>query len=132
MRALAIVPFILFLTMATPAAGESPAGSAPEIGAAALHARMQAGSRPLVVDMRTPEEFALGHLPGAVNVPHDQVAARLGELTTKAEIVAYCTAGGARSRQGEAALLAAGRSVLHLTGGFVAWQQEGLPVEPEP
>src|SRR5262249_19413255 len=44
----------------------------------------------LVLDVRPEAEYAAGHIPGAVNVPHDQLAARLAELPERADIVAYC------------------------------------------
>ena len=49
-----------------------------------------------VVDVRTASEFNAGHLPGAVNIPHDQLAARVAELLVKKEdnIVLYCKSGG--------------------------------------
>jgi phage shock protein E len=51
-----------------------------------------AGAR--LVDVRTPEEFAAGHLPGAILIPHDQVAARARELgPSTTPIVLYCRSG---------------------------------------
>ena len=44
----------------------------------------------LVLDVRPEAEYAAGHIPGAVNVPHDQLAARLAELPDSTDIVAYC------------------------------------------
>jgi rhodanese-related sulfurtransferase len=44
----------------------------------------------LVLDVRLEAEYAAGHIPGAVNVPHDQLAARLAELPDGADIIAYC------------------------------------------
>ena len=48
-----------------------------------------------VFDVRTPEEFAGGHLPGAVNIPHDQIAARAAELPAEkgARVILYCRTG---------------------------------------
>lgn len=47
------------------------------------------------VDVRTPEEFASGHVAGAINIPHDQMAARFGELAEyrDSSIVLYCQSG---------------------------------------
>src|SRR5262245_31665615 len=49
----------------------------------------------VVLDVRTPEEFAAGHLPGARNIPHDQLADRLGELAgaKDKDVVVYCRSG---------------------------------------
>jgi rhodanese-related sulfurtransferase len=101
---------------------------APSITPAELEARLSSSHAPLVLDVRSEAEYAAGHIPGAVNVPFDQVAARAAEIQSPNGIAVYCGV-GPRARRGEAALLAAGReSVLHLEGGFTAWQAAGLPV----
>jgi rhodanese-related sulfurtransferase len=116
-------------------------GEAPSISPRELEARLARGGELLVLDVRTPEEYAAGHVPGAINVPHEQVAARAaeraagGEVTALAaelvgggEVAVYCRK-GPRARLAEAALQRAGRQgVLHLEGGFTAWEADGLPV----
>jgi rhodanese-related sulfurtransferase len=102
---------------------------APSISPQELEARMAKGDAPRVVDVRTPEEFRAGHIPGAINVPHDQVAAHAKELASERGVAIYCVK-GPRARLGEQALAAAGvGGVLHVEGGFAAWQAAGLPVE---
>jgi rhodanese-related sulfurtransferase len=89
----------------------------------------ESGTAPVVIDVRTAEEYASGHVPGAVNIPFDQVAQRIAELDAPRGVALYCMV-GPRARKGESALLAAGyESVLHLEGGLAAWQAAGLPVE---
>jgi rhodanese-related sulfurtransferase len=101
---------------------------APSISAAELRAQMASGDAPLVVDVRTPEEFRAGHIPGAINVPYDQVAAHAAELASPKGVAMYCLK-GPRARLGEQALLSrAITRVLHVEGGFAAWQAAGLPV----
>jgi rhodanese-related sulfurtransferase len=107
------------------ARGESQSSIAP----AALAARIEAGSAPRILDVRSPEEFASGHVPGAVNVPHDQLASRLAEVPKDKDVVIYCRSG---RRTGLAAeLLAAnGYSRLgHLEGDMLAWQEKQRPME---
>ena len=102
---------------------------APDISATELHARRESKSAPLVIDVRTPEEYASGHIPGAVNIPFDQVAQRIAELDAPHGVALYCMV-GPRARKGESALMAAGyETVFHLDGGLAAWQAAGLPVE---
>ena len=102
---------------------------APSISATELHAQREAGSAPVVIDVRTSEEYASGHVPGAVNIPYDEVADRIGEIDAPNGVALYCMV-GPRARKGESALLAAGfETVLHLEGGLAAWQAAGLPVE---
>ncbi len=58
-----------------------------------LRARMDAGEAIQLLDVRTPSEFATGYLPGALNVPVDDLRDRLGELDKTAETVVYCKVG---------------------------------------
>ena len=112
---------------------ESPESTpAPSISAAELHAQRESGAAPVVIDVRTPEEFASGHIPGATNIPFDQVAQRIAEIEAPQGVALYCMV-GPRARKGESALLAAGyEKVFHLEGGLAAWQAAGLPVEGAP
>jgi rhodanese-related sulfurtransferase len=127
--ALALVAAVLAAPGAAPA--DEPQ-EAPSIAPAELQARRDAGTAPVVLDVRTAEEYATGHVPGAVNIPFDQVAERISEVDAPHGVALYCMI-GPRARKGEAALLAAGyESVLHLEGGLAAWQAAGLPVEREP
>ncbi len=110
-------------------AEDSESTQAPSISAAELHARRESRAAPVVIDVRTPEEYATGHIPGALNVPFDQVAQRIAEIDAPEGVALYCMV-GPRARKGEAALLAIGYDkVLHLEGGLAAWQAAGLPIE---
>ena len=106
--------------------------TAPKISQAELLQRMQAGERQmLLLDVRTPEEFAAGHVPGAINIPHDQLAARLDELAAARsnEIVTYCRS-GKRAALALTTLHDAGFEQLqHLEGDFLAWQAAERPIE---
>ena len=97
---------------------------------ARLAQRMQAANEPapLLLDVRTPQEFAAGHIPGARLVPHDQLDARLGELERGRDVVVYCKT-GRRAALAESLLRAEGFQVRQLQGSWVAWQAAGLPVE---
>lgn len=104
------------------------AEEAPSISPADLHALRATEAAPLVLDVRTQKEFADGHLPGALNIPYDEVPDRLAEIKAPNGVVVHCAV-GPRARKGEATLLAAGfKSVLHLEGGFLAWQAAGYEV----
>ena len=82
-----------------------------------------------VLDVRTPEEFASGHVPGAVNIPYDQVASRLAEIPKDKEVVLYCRS-GRRAGLAAAELEKAGYADLQLMqGDMPAWEKAGLPVE---
>ena len=99
------------------------------ISAVELQERRESGAAPVVIDVRTPDEYASGHIPGAVNIPFDQVAQRIAEIDAPHGVALYCMI-GPRARKGESALLAAGyEKIFHLEGGFAAWQAADLPVE---
>lgn len=86
--------------------------------------------RVTVLDVRPPEEFAAGHVPGAVNVPLSELEAHLQDLDSAQEVVAYC--------RGPHCVLAfdavkqlreKGLKARRLEDGFPEWKQAGLPVE---
>jgi hydroxyacylglutathione hydrolase len=82
-----------------------------------------------VVDVRSPEEWSGGHLPGAVHIPLAQLPDRAGELDASAPIVLHCKGGG-RSSIAASFLQSRGASkVSNLVGGFEAWVAKGFPVE---
>ena len=82
-----------------------------------------------VLDVRPEDEFALGHLPGAVNIPLRALEARLSELDPSQEIVAYCRGPYCvLSYEAVAALRARRFKVRRLEDGFPEWRAAGLPV----
>ena len=75
-------------------------------------------SKALVVDVRTPGEFASGHHPRAVNIPIDQVQSRMAEFgDKKTPVVVYCASGN-RSGRAKQALESAGYTQVTNAGGF--------------
>lgn len=84
-----------------------------------------------LLDVRTPEEFASGHVPGAVNVPVDQVSASnptISALSKDEDVYVICAVGGRSSRASDV-LAEAGFKAVNIQGGTEAWKQAGLPVE---
>ncbi|HEU4374997.1 MAG TPA: rhodanese-like domain-containing protein [Telluria sp.] len=84
----------------------------------------------VVVDVRTPEEFAAGHLRDAKNIPLADLGTRIGELEkSKGRSVVVVCQTGARADKAVRQLAAAGfDDVVSLDGGLTAWQAAGLPV----
>ena len=82
-----------------------------------------------VLDVRPPDEFALGHVRGAVNVPLRELKARLAQLDPSQEIVAYCRSHYCvLSYEAVATLRKRGFKVRRLEEGFPEWRAAGLPV----
>lgn len=83
-----------------------------------------------VLDVRPPEEFAAGHLPGAVNIPLRELEQRVQELPQDQEIVAYCRGPYCvLAYEAVAQLRKQGFSVRRMEEGFPEWRLAGLPVE---
>jgi rhodanese-related sulfurtransferase len=83
-----------------------------------------------LLDVRPDDEFAHGHLPGALNLPLGQLARRLSELTPGPEVVAYCRGPWCvLSYEAVALLRREGRRARRLEDGFPEWKAAGLPVE---
>jgi rhodanese-related sulfurtransferase/DNA-binding transcriptional ArsR family regulator len=84
----------------------------------------------LVIDVRPAEEYAAGHIPGALSVPLSELKGRIAQLPSAAEIVAYCR--GPYCVLAPQAIEILGRAGLRarrLTEGFPEWRLAGLPVE---
>ena len=82
-----------------------------------------------MIDVRAPDEWAAGHLPGVVNIPLGTVPARMKEIPTDKPIVLQCRT-GERSAIAASLMQAAGiENVKNLVGGFRRWSSEGYPVE---
>ena len=80
-----------------------------------------------LVDVRSASEFASGHIPGAVNIPMDQIEARLDDLRPGVPIVLICQT-GKRARMTAGMLDPCRLQISVLDGGTSAWIQAGLPV----
>ena len=86
--------------------------------------RLQSEPRPQIIDVRSPTEFAAGHVPGAVNIPMEQMESRLADLHATA-VVLVCQSGTRAAMVAER--LAADRTGLQvLAGGTNAWTNNGL------
>lgn len=100
-----------------------------QLTAPELHAHLQStGLKPLLLDVREPQEFAYCHIEGSLHIPMNDVPARIGELDPEREIVCICHHGmrsasvaGFLERQGF-------RNVVNLSGGIDAW---AVRVDPE-
>jgi rhodanese-related sulfurtransferase len=79
------------------------------------------GAQPLLVDARTPQEFAAGHVPDAVNIPVDELRTRKSELSRDREIAVYCQV-GQRGYLATRILRQAGFQAVNVGGGYKTYQ----------
>lgn len=103
----------------------------PNIDIAAARALIAANPDTLVVDVRTPAEFETAHIPGAINLPLDQVDAHLGRIVADAggRMLLICQSGN-RATQACTRLVGAGMAeAAVMTGGMNSWIAAGGPVQ---
>lgn len=91
--------------------------------------RMQQDANILVLDVRTPAEYAAGHVPGAINIPHESIAAQLELLQRHRDqpVVLYCQSGRRATLAAEVLERAGFSGLKHLTGDMPGWREAGLP-----
>lgn len=100
----------------------------PSINAQELDEKLKAANKPLVLDVRQPEEYREGHIAGARLIPLDELRKRANELPKNREIVCVC-ASGSRSHSATKFLLDSGYQVINMKGGMFTWQRAGLAVK---
>jgi len=82
-----------------------------------------------IVDVRTPAEYAGGHVPGAVNIPHMSIIARKAELAADKELVFICQVGQRSALACEFAAAAGFKDLFNVEGGTDAWLKAGYGVD---
>lgn len=88
---------------------------------------------PVLVDVRTPEEYAEGHLPDALNIDFKSdgfLASAESALGTDRPVYVYCRS-GRRSAAAASQLAGKGYTVVNLDGGIIDWEKRGFPVTTE-
>lgn len=95
-----------------------------------LGRRLDADPELVVLDVRDPDEFAAGHVPGSVNIPYGELPGRLGEVPSGPTIATICSGG---KRSGLAASILQRKGIgplIHVAhGGVATWRRLGRPVE---
>ena len=117
-------------TTATPdAPAEGDPAELPQVVDAETVASIQDDPEVVLIDVREPEEYAAGHIPGVTLIPMGEVPERLDEIPTDKTVITYCRSGN-RSGQVMQFLQQQGYDNVHnMEGGIIAWEQAGLPVE---
>ena len=112
-------------------APEPVRASAYEIAPVEVSEWLHSDSAPFLLDVREPNEWEIGHLPGAMRISVNELQERMNELDTAREMVVYCRS-GVRSGRAVDMLRAAGfRKVKNMTGGILRWSDEVDPSIPK-
>lgn len=121
---------VLFLLIGLFAGAVSATHNAP-VSAPRLAAQLDKGDAPLILDVRSEQEFQSGHVPGATNIPYQELPDNLSKLSggKDREIVVYCESGG-RADVANNFLESAGYTRVHnLEGHMRHWREGGFPQE---
>jgi len=108
-----------------------PANAGDSIAPSELADRIGTSNAPLILDVRTPGEYAAGHIPGAVYIPHTELRDRLSEVISHQdrEIVVHCQM-GPRAGVAQSILSQAGfTQIRELEGHMRQWNASGYPIE---
>ena len=112
--------------------GRGQATNSPirQMSATELNEELQNGNAPILVDVRTPNEYQHdGHIAGSRLLPLNVFMQRINELPQDKPIVCVCRSGN-RSQAAAEQLLAQGfENVSNLSGGMFGWRRAGLPIE---
>jgi rhodanese-related sulfurtransferase len=100
----------------------------PSLNATELNEKLKNGKRPLVIDVRQPDEYRAGHIAGSKLIPLGELGKRINELPKDKEIVCVC-ASGSRSRSATKYLVGAGYNAFDMSGGMFTWQRAQLPIK---
>ena len=124
MRLLTLTLAVLVLLLSATAWGHD---AIPDISPESLYSN---GFEGLILDVRSAEEFAEGHVPGALNVPHSEIASHLATLgSIQKPVLVYCRSGRRAGIALETLTNLGFEQLYHLDGDMQAWQSESLPVE---
>lgn len=119
-------------TSATPATSAKGANVAPaDVAPADVLELTQRADGPLLLDVRTLEEFASGHVPGAIHIPVDELAGRLAEIEPYRDrgVVTYCKSGRRAQAAVETLRDAGFTNAIRMDGSMDRWLSEHRPVE---
>jgi len=113
--------------------GEQTADGYENATIAHTHEHWQQGAQSpipfMLLDVRTPEEYAEGHISGAKLIPIQVLAERMSEVPHDKQVYVYCHSGGRSSRASKLLAENGFTNIENVVGGIVAWKKSGYPVE---
>ena len=124
------VLFALFFVLSSTSFAQTAAKDSIQVLSIAQFEKMATKKKSKIIDVRTPEEFASGHIAGAVNIPVQAAdfAAQIGALDPAGQYAVYCRSGN-RSQPAVQAMEAVGITTIYeLESGTKGWAAEGQPL----
>jgi len=113
--------------------GEQTADGYENASVVHTHDHWQAGDKSpvpfMLLDVRTPGEYAEGHIPGATLIPIQVLAERLSEVPKDKQVYVYCHSGSRSARASKLLAEHGFKNIENMKGGIVAWKDAGYPVE---
>ena len=116
---------VLLVGLSLLSCAPKPGDAYPTVGVKELKTAVDSGA--YVLDVRTPQEFAEGHIASAVNLPLDQVQGRASEVPGDRPVYVICRS-GSRSAQASQFLHKAGKDIRNVGGGMNDWASAGYPL----
>ncbi len=130
MKKLSLIFFFLIFSAGPIACAQKPIGD-KSITAGDLAAQIVAGTAPLILDVRSQKEFADGHIPGAINIPHTELEERIAELDGRKNdtLVLHCRSGRRAVSADEVLRQNGFTEIVELEGHMLDWRAGNHPVE---
>ena len=100
----------------------------PSLDAMELSEKLKNGKRPLVLDVRQPNEYRVAHIPGSKLIPLNELYRRMNELPKSREIVCVCDS-GSRSKSATKILIKSGYNAIDMKGGMLTWRRAKLAIK---
>jgi len=82
-----------------------------------------------LVDVRQPNEYAAGHVPGSLLIPLDRLLERSSELSWQEDLIFVCAVGERSAVASEIAATVGRTRIMNMEGGMTAWAKRGFPIE---
>lgn len=126
-----VLLFVLLALCINISACNSSIAASQQIPATELIEQIKLDKAPVILDVRTQEEYLEGHIPGAINIEYRELPSRINEIDSfsNEKIVVYCER-GVRANIAEETLKKAGFiEVLHLEGDMSGWRERGLATD---
>lgn len=126
-----LIPILFFALMLTGCAGaDNQTNSYRQISVDEAAAMMEQESGYIILDVRTPEEFAEKHIPNAINIPNETIDTdEISELPDKEQLIMVYCRSGRRSKEAAEKLVALGYTNIVEFGGIIDWKGETVSGE---